>query len=92
MVRQQPPTSPPDMSGYQQLPESAALVALGKSCDDPALRDVVLAFEAFRVDADQHLHTVADPRGDLVVVIAQYRYALHALASELLKGGADGAH
>jgi hypothetical protein len=38
---------------------------VGKSSADPALGDLVLAFEALGVDAEQDLDAVASPFGDL---------------------------
>ena len=38
---------------------------LAQGSDDPALGDLVLAFEAFGVDAEQDLDAVADPLSDL---------------------------
>ena len=40
-------------------------MCLTRSSDDPALGDLVLAFEALGVDAEQDLDAVADPLGDL---------------------------
>ena len=44
---------------------SGASVCLTQSSDDPALGDLVLAFEALDVDAEQDRGAVAGPLGDL---------------------------